>query len=105
MPSLLSTGLSGLLAFQRAMDTTGHNITNVNTTGYTRQRTEMGTREAEAFGNGYVGSGVNVNAVKRVYDDYVGASVRTSSSTLERLSTYGASAERLNNMFADTTTG
>ena len=105
MPNLLSTGLSGLRAFQRAMDTTGHNISNVNTVGYSRQRTEMGTREAEAFGNGYVGRGVNVDTVRRVYDDFVGVQVRSSSSSLERLSSYAADAERLNNMFADTTTG
>ena len=38
MADLLSTGVSGLLAFQRALDTTSHNISNVNTDGYSRQR-------------------------------------------------------------------
>lgn len=105
MPNLLSTGLSGLLAFRRAMDTTGHNISNVGTAGYSRQRTEIGTRPAEPFGNGYVGQGANVESVRRVYDDFVAVQVRSSSSTLERLGSYSADAERLNNMFADTSTG
>jgi flagellar hook-associated protein 1 FlgK len=105
MPSLFSTGLSGLLAFRRAIDTTGHNIANVNTPGYTRQRTELSTREAQPYGNGWIGNGVNVTSVQRIYDEYVGAQVRTSSSALERLNTYASHTERLNNMFADTSTG
>jgi len=39
MSDLLSTGISGLLASQLALNTTGHNISNVNTAGYTRQAT------------------------------------------------------------------
>ena len=43
MPDMLGTGLSGLRAMQRALDTTAHNISNVSTDGYTRQRVEFGT--------------------------------------------------------------
>ena len=34
----LNTALSGLVAQQRALDTTNHNLANVNTEGYSRQR-------------------------------------------------------------------
>src|SRR5919204_512977 len=37
----LQTSLRGLLAQQRAMDTTGHNIANANTAGYSRQEAVM----------------------------------------------------------------
>ena len=39
--SIQNIGLSSLLAAQRALDITGHNIANVNTDGYSRQRIEL----------------------------------------------------------------
>jgi flagellar hook-associated protein 1 len=105
MADLLSTGVSGLLAFQRALDTTSHNISNVNTDGYSRQRVLIGTRPAQAYGNGYVGQGANVRTTQRVYDDFVAAQTRASSSSLEHLDVYASNAERLNNMFGDSANG
>jgi flagellar hook-associated protein 1 len=105
MADLLSTGVSGLLAFQRALDTTSHNISNVSTDGYSRQRVEIGTRPAQAYGNGYVGQGANVNTTRRVYDEYVAAQTRFSSSNLEHLDVYASNAETLNNMFGDSANG
>ena len=43
MTGILGSALSGLMAFQRSLDTTSHNIANVNTDGYSRQRVELGT--------------------------------------------------------------
>ena len=105
MSDLLSTGLSGLLAFQRALDTTSHNISNVNTDGFSRQRVEIGTRQATPFGNGFVGSGAAVQTVRRTYDDFVGAQTRTSGSSLESFSAFASRAERVNNVIGDTSTG
>jgi flagellar hook-associated protein 1 len=105
MADLLSTGVSGLLAFQRALSTTSHNISNVNTDGYSRQRVLIGTRPAQGYGNGYVGQGANVRTTQRVYDDFIGAQARSTSSSLEHLDVYAANAERLNNMFGDSANG
>ena len=41
MTGILGTALSGLMAFQRSLDTTSHNIANVNTDGYSRQRVNL----------------------------------------------------------------
>jgi flagellar hook-associated protein 1 FlgK len=79
MAGLLGTALSGLMAFQRALDTTSHNIANVNTDGYSRQHVELGARLPEHTGAGYIGQGVDVTAVSRSYDQFV-ASQLTSSS-------------------------
>jgi flagellar hook-associated protein 1 FlgK len=65
MADMLSTSVSGLLAFQRALDTTSHNISNSGTVGYSRQLTELMTRGAQQSGNGWVGNGVEVSTVKR----------------------------------------
>jgi flagellar hook-associated protein 1 len=105
MADLLSTGLSGLLAFQRALDTTSHNISNVGTAGYSRQRVEIGTRPAQPYGNGWVGAGASVQTTRRLYDDFVAMQTRASSSSLEHLDTFAANTERLNNMFGATGTG
>ena len=63
MADLLSTSVSGLLAFQRALDTTSHNISNANTVGYSRQIAELNTRNAQQSGNGWVGNGVDVKTI------------------------------------------
>lgn len=105
MADLLKTGLSGLLAFQRALDTTSHNISNVNTPGYSRQRVELGTRQAEPYGNGWVGQGVAVQTNRRMYDDFIAVQARGTSSSLQRFDVFANSAERLNNMFGDSTNG
>jgi flagellar hook-associated protein 1 FlgK len=105
MADLLRTGLSGLKAFQRALDTTSHNIANVNTVGYSRQRVEVGTRPADPYGNGWVGNGSSVQTIRRVYDEYVAQQTRTTSSGLERMDVFASNAERVNNMFGDSEAG
>src|SRR5262245_51485874 len=105
MADLLSTGVSGLLAFQRALDTTSHNISNVGTDGYSRQRTLIGTRPAQGYGNGWIGQGANVQTTQRVYDSFVANQTRSTSSSLEHLDIYASNAEQLNNMFGDSANG
>jgi flagellar hook-associated protein 1 FlgK len=105
MADLLSTSISGLLAFQRALDTTSHNITNANTVGYSRQLPELQTRQAQQSGNGWVGNGVDVTTVKRAYDDFLSNQARTSSSSYSHSSTYATQAGRISNLFGNSTTG
>lgn len=105
MADLLSTSISGLMAFQRALDTTSHNITNANTVGYSRQIAEFMTRNAQQAGNGWVGNGVDVSTIKRAYDDFLAGQTRTSSSTYQQFNTFSTQAGRLNNLFGNSSTG
>lgn len=105
MPDVMSTGLSALLAFQRALDTTSHNIANANTAGYVRQRTEFGARAPQAFGSGWVGRGVDVLTITRQYDQYLVTEARGAASSSAGLSTYASLAERVNNLFGDSANG
>jgi flagellar hook-associated protein 1 FlgK len=105
MGDFLSTGVSGLLAFQRALDTTSHNIANVGTDGYSRQRAEFVTRPGQATGSGYVGSGVDVSTTTRSYSELLAEQVRTASSSFSNLDTFATQIGRINNLFSDTTTG
>jgi flagellar hook-associated protein 1 len=105
MSNFLSTSVSGLLAFQRAIDATSQNISNVGTPGYSRQRVDLAARPAQLLGNGWVGSGVQVNTTARVYDEMLADQVRVASSSFSSLDQYATYMGRVNDMFANTTTG
>src|SRR5262245_4320316 len=105
MADMLSTGLSSLRALQRALDTTSHNIANVSTPGYTRQRVEFATRQPQSYGSNWIGSGVNAVSVSRVYDQFVSQQVRSSSGTLARLDAFATEAGRLDSLLGDTSNG
>ncbi len=105
MADLLSTSISGLMAFQRALDTTSHNITNANTVGYSRQLTEFMTRNPQEAGNGWMGNGVDVSTIKRAYDDFLASQSRSASSSYNQFNTYATQASRVSNLLGNTTTG
>ena len=105
MADMLGTGLSSLRALQKALDTTAHNIANVSTEGYTRQRVDFATRTPQAYGTNWIGSGVDAKQVRRVYDQFLAEQVRTSSGTLARLDAFASQAERLDNLLGDTSNG
>ncbi len=105
MPDMLGTGLSGLRAMQRALDTTAHNISNVSTDGYSRQRVDFTTRTPQSFGGNWVGNGVDAAAVRRVYDQYVSQQARQSGGNLARLEAFSTQAARLDDMLGDTSNG
>ena len=65
MGGLLSVGARALQANQMALQTTGNNIANVNTAGYSRQTVAMGTVPGQYTGSGYIGKGVEVVTIKR----------------------------------------
>jgi flagellar hook-associated protein 1 FlgK len=84
--SSLGIGASALTAAQRAMETAAHNVANVNTEGYTRQRVEL--RAADPVpgifgkrGDGMRGMGVTIADVIRVRSSLVDANYRAQAST------------------------
>jgi len=105
MADLLSTAVSALSAYSRGLETTSHNIANVATEGYSRQRVLYGTRQAEAYGNGWIGTGVNATSIERVYDQFLGLQYRTTTSALGRQDVYAALAARVSTLFADADAG
>ncbi len=74
MPGLTSSlyvGLSGLQAHQGALNVIGHNIANVNTPGYARQRVELGTQDTQFFGGFGYGPGVSIGAIAGLRDRFL----------------------------------
>jgi flagellar hook-associated protein 1 FlgK len=86
----LQQSLRGLLAHQRAMDVTGHNITNANTQGYSRQEAIMAAAtpyEIEAGllvdgGGAMLGGGVDIQAFRRIRDGFLDLQFRAQSLRL-----------------------
>jgi flagellar hook-associated protein 1 FlgK len=105
MADMLTTGVSGLLAFQRALDTTSHNIANASTEGYSRQQVDLVTRPPDAFGNGWVGTGVDVATVRRQFDEILASQARVAGSGFQQLDTFSNYATRIDNLFSDANTG
>ena len=74
MPGLNSSlyiGLTGLSASQSALNVVGHNIANVNTPGYTRQRADLSSNVASAQGQVYFGTGVSLNSISGIRDKFL----------------------------------
>jgi len=105
MSGLLGTALSGLMAFQRSLDTTSHNIANVNTEGYSRQRVELGARPAEFTGAGYIGQGVNILTVSRSYDQFITSQLTSSTSAFAETNTLSTLASQVDNITSNEATG
>lgn len=102
---ILGIGVSGLLAFQRSLATTGHNISNVNTPGYSRQRVDLVSNQPQASGNGFIGTGVQSSTVQRIYDNFLTGQVRSATSANSQLQTYSSLAGQVDNLLADPTSG
>ena len=81
---LLDIGGSGLLSHQKAIQVTGHNIANVNTPGYSRQRANLVAKPPMANTPGQVGTGVNVTEIQRIYDGFLGVQINSEHQDLGR---------------------
>lgn len=93
MSSALSTGLSGLLAYQRAINVHSQNIANVNTEGYVRQRVEL-----IAQGNSSVlagSAGVSIAQIRRDVNNYLLEQGRSSQSAATRSELMAEKADQI----------
>lgn len=105
MADLLSIGLSGLSASKTQLSITGHNITNVNTPGYSRQDASQATRSPQFSGAGYIGSGTSLVDVRRSYSEFLTSQLRSSTSLNSDVEAYKSQIDQLDSLLAGTTTG
>ncbi|PIC62957.1 flagellar hook-associated protein FlgK [Sporosarcina sp. P13] len=85
----LETSKRGLYTQQSALYTTGHNIANANTPGYTRQRVNMqATSGFPGIGlnagtqPGFLGTGVEAGSIQRIRDSFVDYQYRGEANKL-----------------------
>lgn len=103
--NILSIGQSALNAAQVGLSTTGHNIANAATPGYTRQVVVQGASMAQDFGFGFLGQGTEISTIKRVYNEYLSTQVQSSQTTKSSLDVYYSQIKQIDNMFADSASG
>ena len=84
----IQTSLRGLLAQQRSLDVTSHNIANASTVGYTRQEATLAASPSlpvvtngAALG-GQLGTGVDVQSYRRVRDQFLDLQYRGQNMSL-----------------------
>ena len=82
----IETAKRSLFTQQTAINTVGHNISNANTEGYSRQRVTMvTTKPMEAFGMnrstnaGQIGTGVEASAINRIRTAFLDDQYRNQS--------------------------
>ncbi len=105
MADLLNIGLSGLAANKTSLAVTGHNITNVNTPGFSRQETVQATRIPQFSGAGYIGSGTTLVDVRRIYNEFLNTQVRSSTALNSDTQSYLGQINQLDSLLAGSTTG
>lgn len=105
MADILSIAQSGLHAAQAGINTTGQNIANVSTPGYSRQVVEQQPSPSVQYGLTSVGQGTNVTGINRIYSEFLALQANTARTTSSNLATQSAEMQPINNLLTDSSSG
>lgn len=103
--NILSIGQSALAAAQVGLATTGHNIANSGTAGYSRQIVTQGAVAGQNSGYGFVGKGTEVTDVRRVHSEFLSGQVLAAQIVSSSLDAYYTQIKRIDNLLADPSAG
>jgi len=81
LANLLNIGLTGLSASKKSLETTGHNIANANTEGYSRQRVHQSTAQPVVRSGLIQGTGTNVDGINRMHDAHLEKRLGSATSS------------------------
>jgi flagellar hook-associated protein 1 FlgK len=81
---IMSLAGQALMTQQQAISVTSHNIANVNTPGYSRQRLIMTTNTPSDSAIGLIGNGVSGETIERIYDRFLSAQLTNENQALGR---------------------
>ncbi len=98
--SIFGIGTSALSVFRQSLETISHNIANVNTEGYSRQNVEAGTRPPQFYGGQYIGTGVQVDAINRAFNQYVSQQLTGYTASNAHAQRYSGLATQVDNLLA-----
>lgn len=105
MSDIISIGKSALAAAQIGISTTGHNIANAATPGYSRQVVVQAAAQAQSSGSGFIGQGTEVASVSRVYSEILNKQVVNSQALSSSSAVYSSQLGTLDNMLSDASAG
>lgn len=100
MTTLLNIGTSALLSNQQVLRTTGNNIANINTQGYSRQNVKLEAIEGQYQGAGYYGTGVSAVTVLRSHSEMLTRQVAVTGSIAAADESRLAQLKKLEDLFA-----
>lgn len=106
-----TTARLGIYAAQKGLDVTGHNITNINTTGYTRQRLDQmslrvgGQNRYSSEYDTIVGSGVLCTGVSQLRDPFLDIRFRNEQSSVGAMDAKLAGLEDLTSVLDEVSKG
>ncbi|MNZ51975.1 MULTISPECIES: flagellar hook-associated protein FlgK [unclassified Pseudomonas] len=103
--SLLNIGMSGLSSSQSGLMTTGNNIANADTAGYSRQQTVQNSKASNQFGNVFIGSGTTLADVRRVYNSYLDKQLQLTTSLNSDAQAYLSQVSQVDKLLSDSGTG
>jgi flagellar hook-associated protein 1 FlgK len=103
--SVFGIGITGLAAAQAALVTSGHNIANAATPGFHRQRVELQNATPQPTGDGFLGSGVDIVTISRVYSAFLDNQVTQAQGRLAELETYHDQISEIDRLLADPNSG
>ncbi|MEJ2099978.1 MAG: flagellar hook-associated protein FlgK [Desulfobacterales bacterium] len=96
---VMSLAGQALMTQQQAISVTGHNIANVNTPGYSRQRLKMITNTPSDSAVGMMGNGVSGETIERIYDRFLNAQITEENQALGRWDAQKDSVELVEMIF------
>jgi flagellar hook-associated protein 1 len=102
---IFGVAASGLRAAQAGLATAGHNIANANTPGYHRQVLVQSNAPAQFSGGGFIGRGVEVDTVRRVYNELVDAQAGRAQAQAAYYTTYEGQIGQIDNLLSDPDAG
>ncbi len=105
MGDILSTSVSGLLAFQQALDVTSNNVANVGTSGYDVETANFSEEPGQGTSSGFIGSGVDVASITRAYNAVLAQQVNSSQASYSSFNTLATWAAQIDDMLSSSSTG
>ncbi|NMC31975.1 MAG: flagellar hook-associated protein FlgK [Veillonellaceae bacterium] len=100
----LNTVVRGLMAQQMALNTVGHNISNANTDGYSRQSVGIVTSTPDTFTGSYgklqIGTGVDTQSITRARDEFMDQQYWKENTTLGYAQTQGDLMSQVEGVFS-----
>lgn len=101
----LETGKRALETHQLWLNTIGHNISNVNTPGYTRQRVRITRTLPFDHKNGLVGTGITATDIHHIRDLFLNQQFRSESQAVGKWTTAEKTLTQIEGIFAEPNEG
>lgn len=99
MADLLGIGRSGLAASKKSLEVTGHNLSNVNTEGFSRQKVNQSTSIPVSVSGFVQGTGVKIDGVTRFSDEFVEKRLNNAIGSSKYYEARSENLEQVENIF------